>query len=165
MPPEWIPTLRHSKGLSLPSLPFPWSAVKFHAFIILHLDDGNNFLTGVPISSGHPQLWPTLHTNQLYRFPFILSFLWLRKVLVSSRGGWSNMQAPQFSNQGSSMNGTHANCWTVFLITLLPTLCTPGRSASSLEQNSHLHAFLPTTLPSSNAFVPYFYPILQAQLT
>lgn len=55
MPPEWTPTLLHSKGLiSFLPLPFPPSAVKCHTFIILHLDHGSHFLTGVPISSGHP---------------------------------------------------------------------------------------------------------------
>ena len=33
------------------------------------------------------------------------------------------MQTPQFSNQGPSVNGSHLNCWTTFLITPFPTLC------------------------------------------
>ena len=59
------------------------------------------------------------------------SFLWSQKALVSPRGVQNNTQTSQFRNWGSSMHGTHPNCWTVFPITPLPTLCIPCRPASS----------------------------------
>lgn len=135
MPSRYVPSLLCLKSLTSFLLPFPWPVVKSHTFIILCLDHSSDFLTGVPISnghaSGHPNSDPSC-TQISYILFLSFSFFWSQKALGSNRGGWSNIQTPQFSNQGSCMKGL-PDWWIPFPIIPLPPHTWNSTQASLLS--------------------------------
>lgn len=150
---------------------FPWPAVTFQTFIILYLDYGGNFLTGVPIFSGHSCTLPNsdpscTKTATLFSFhPVIPRVMKGFRVRI----GCSNMQTPQWSNQGPSTNATHSNCSTIFLTPPFPHFVLRQASLSGAGfpspcLSSH-HSFLiqcPSALFLSYPSSPVYLSILSS---
>lgn len=152
----------------LPPLTTPMASSEISRLQHLYLNYGANVLTSVPTSSGHSCLHPNSDPfcTQLSYVAFLSSC-----HSSSHKRLWCLPEVAGVTCKHLSLEIRVSHEWdSPQVLDCIshhspPTLCTPGRPASSLEQDPHLHALLPVLPPSSSAQPACFYPILHAQLT